>query len=239
MERVLVSGTVTELLPISTKHCTIERDGPVVVLTMNRPEKKNALSPDMLAGLVLGYEYVDAHDDVRCAILTGAGGNFSSGMDLTAMGQTVRRHEGAGGHGARQQPALEGVAARLPLVEAVDRRGRGLRGRGRHRDPAGHRHPRRGRGRDLRRVGSQARPVPARRFRVPAPPPDPVHDRDGHPVAVPARSCARSEGDRAHRPRRSRRPGAGARDASSRPKSRSAHRCRRWRSCARGARPST
>ena len=54
------------------------------------------------------------------------------------------------------------------LTQAADRRGRGLRGRGRHRDPAGHRHPRRGRGRDLRRVGGQARPVPARRFGVPA-----------------------------------------------------------------------
>src|SRR5258708_14639842 len=54
---------------------------------MNRPEKKNALSPDMLAGLVLGYEYVDDEPDVRCAILTGAGGNFCSGMDLTSMGQ--------------------------------------------------------------------------------------------------------------------------------------------------------
>ncbi len=71
----------------TTKHCTVERDGNVVILTMNRPEKKNALSADMLAGLVLGYEYVDEHDDVACAILTGAGGNFCSGMDLVSMGQ--------------------------------------------------------------------------------------------------------------------------------------------------------
>src|SRR5438132_5061388 len=54
---------------------------------MNGPEKKNALSPDMLAGLVLGYEYVDNEPEVRCAILTGAGGNFCSGMDLVSMGQ--------------------------------------------------------------------------------------------------------------------------------------------------------
>ena len=78
---------MTERLDISTKHCTIEREGRVVIFTMNRPEKKNALSPDMLAGLVLGYEYVDDDPEIRCAILTGAGGNFCSGMDLTSMGQ--------------------------------------------------------------------------------------------------------------------------------------------------------
>jgi enoyl-CoA hydratase len=78
---------VIETLDITTKHCTIERDGPVVVLTMNRPEKRNALSSDMLAGLVLGYEYVDEHPDVRCAVLTGAGGTFCSGMDLTQGGR--------------------------------------------------------------------------------------------------------------------------------------------------------
>ncbi len=72
---------------LTTKHCTVERDGHVVTLTMNRPEKKNALTGDMLAGLVLGYEYIDSEPEVRCAILTGAGGNFCSGMDLVAVGQ--------------------------------------------------------------------------------------------------------------------------------------------------------
>jgi len=70
---VFYSPAVTEILDITTKHCTVERDGSVVILTMNRPEKKNALSGDMLAGLVLGYEYIDATPEVRCAILTGAG----------------------------------------------------------------------------------------------------------------------------------------------------------------------
>src|SRR5919109_864852 len=73
-------GTILE--DITTAHCTAELDGHVLTLTMNRPEKRNALSGDMLAGLVLGYEYVDEHPEVRCAILTGAGGHFSSGADL-------------------------------------------------------------------------------------------------------------------------------------------------------------
>ncbi len=74
-----------EILDLSTEDCTVERDGPVVVITMNRPEKKNALSPTMLVGLADAYTYVDDTDDVRAAILTGAGGSFSSGMDLVAV----------------------------------------------------------------------------------------------------------------------------------------------------------
>ena len=75
----------SELLPMSTAHASVERVGNVVVLTMNRHEARNALSPDMLVGLADGFTYVDETDDVRCAILTGAGGHFSSGADLKAM----------------------------------------------------------------------------------------------------------------------------------------------------------
>jgi enoyl-CoA hydratase len=74
-----------EPLPMSTDHCVVERDGHVVTLTMNRPEAKNALSPDMIVGLADGFDYIDAEPEVRCAILTGAGGTFSSGADLKAM----------------------------------------------------------------------------------------------------------------------------------------------------------
>jgi enoyl-CoA hydratase len=84
---VFYASGVGTILDISTAHCTAELDGYVLTLTMNRPEKRNALSSEMLAGLVLGYEYADEHPEVRCAILTGAGGHFSSGADLVAMGQ--------------------------------------------------------------------------------------------------------------------------------------------------------
>jgi enoyl-CoA hydratase len=76
-----------ETLDISTDDCIVERDGPVVIITMNRPEKKNALSPTMLVGLADAYSYVDDTDDVRAVILTGAGGTFSSGMDLVSVNQ--------------------------------------------------------------------------------------------------------------------------------------------------------
>lgn len=76
-----------ELLPISTPHCRIERDGHVVIVTMNRPEARNALSSDMLIGLASAWAYVSQEAEVRVAILTGADGVFCAGADLKAMGQ--------------------------------------------------------------------------------------------------------------------------------------------------------
>jgi enoyl-CoA hydratase len=78
---------MAETLDISTDDCVVERDGAVVIMTMNRPEKRNALSPTMLVGLADAYSYIDDTPEVRAAILTGAGGTFSSGMDLVAANQ--------------------------------------------------------------------------------------------------------------------------------------------------------
>ena len=63
----------------------VERDGHVLVLTMNRPKRLNALSGAMLTRMYDAMVAADADDDVRAIILTGAGGNFSSGADLKAM----------------------------------------------------------------------------------------------------------------------------------------------------------
>ncbi len=70
----------------STEHLTYERDGATAIVTMNRPEAKNALSLPMLVGMADAWEEIDGNDDIRCAILTGAGGTFCAGMDLKSMG---------------------------------------------------------------------------------------------------------------------------------------------------------
>lgn len=75
-----------ERLPISTAHCTVERDGHVVIVTMNRPAARNALSTDMLVGLAEAWAYISAEPEVRVGILTGADGQFCAGADLKAMG---------------------------------------------------------------------------------------------------------------------------------------------------------
>jgi enoyl-CoA hydratase len=63
----------------------VERDGPTMIITMNRPRRFNALSGAMLVRMYDAMVEADEDPDIRCLILTGAGGNFSSGADLRAM----------------------------------------------------------------------------------------------------------------------------------------------------------
>ena len=59
-----------------------EKDGHVLTVTINRPEKKNAVNAEVLCGLNDAWHRLDEDDELRVAILTGAGGNFCAGMDL-------------------------------------------------------------------------------------------------------------------------------------------------------------
>jgi len=66
-------------------HAIFEREGHVAVVTLNRPEKRNALSSEMLVRMYDAWVEIDSNPGIRVAIVTGAGGNFCSGADLKAM----------------------------------------------------------------------------------------------------------------------------------------------------------
>lgn len=66
---------------------TVERDGAVAVVTMNRPEAMNALSRALRAELAAAMEAVNADPHVRAVVLTGAGTRaFTAGLDLKELG---------------------------------------------------------------------------------------------------------------------------------------------------------
>ncbi|MBX9590721.1 MAG: enoyl-CoA hydratase/isomerase family protein [Hyphomonadaceae bacterium] len=73
----------------------VERDGPVMKVTLNRPDARNALSPQMLAEL--GQAFAQAREDeaVRVLVLIGAGGNFCAGGDFKGMQQSQAAQGGA------------------------------------------------------------------------------------------------------------------------------------------------
>ena len=65
---------------------TVERNDAVATVTLNRPEKRNALSLDLRAELTGELTTLARDDDLRCLILTGAGSAFCAGMDTTEFG---------------------------------------------------------------------------------------------------------------------------------------------------------
>jgi enoyl-CoA hydratase len=70
---------------MNTDHAIVEEKGHIMVITLNRPEKRNALSPGMLVTIYEAWRKLDEDPNLRCAVLTGAGGTFCSGADLSAM----------------------------------------------------------------------------------------------------------------------------------------------------------
>jgi len=71
-------------LDISTKNCIVEQEGKTLIVTLNRPEAKNAFSPEMLLGMYKAWRRLDEDDSLMCAILTANGDTFCAGMDLKA-----------------------------------------------------------------------------------------------------------------------------------------------------------
>src|SRR3954447_18715115 len=71
---------------MSYEYILSERDGPVGLVTLNRPRQLNALSSGVLAELVDALAVHDAYDQVRAIVLTGGPDVFAAGADLKEFG---------------------------------------------------------------------------------------------------------------------------------------------------------
>jgi enoyl-CoA hydratase len=65
----------------------VEKEGHVLVVTLNRPEKKNAVNSEVMCRLYDAWVQLDREDDLRVGILTGRGDTFCAGMDLSEIGK--------------------------------------------------------------------------------------------------------------------------------------------------------
>ena len=71
----------------NTEELLVETKGRIAVLTLNRPERLNAISPDMLNELSKKMVEANKDPDIRCILLTGAGKGFCAGLDLVGVGE--------------------------------------------------------------------------------------------------------------------------------------------------------
>lgn len=93
----------------------VQHEDGVVIVTINRPQQRNAVSRAVSYGVCEAIDELDRRDDLRVGILTGAGGTFCSGMDLKAfLRGEVTRVEGRGILGIAMTPPKK------PLIAAVE-----------------------------------------------------------------------------------------------------------------------
>jgi enoyl-CoA hydratase len=93
----------------------VERDGRIQIITLNRPEARNAVNRALAEGLAEALDALDADDELSVGVVTGAGGGFCAGMDLKAFVQGEVPYVGDRGFAGITQRS-----ARKPLIAAIE-----------------------------------------------------------------------------------------------------------------------
>jgi enoyl-CoA hydratase len=100
---------------MSEEAILTETRAGVLIITINRPEARNAVNGGVATGMAAALDRLDAEDDLRVGIVTGAGGYFSAGMDLKAFVQGESPYAGDRGFAGITQRA-----SRKPLIAAIE-----------------------------------------------------------------------------------------------------------------------
>jgi enoyl-CoA hydratase len=80
----------------SPPEVTVASDGPVLIITLSRPHKRNAINGAVTTQLGAAFDRLEVDESLRVGVLTGAGGCFSSGADLRAGPAGERLHDAHG-----------------------------------------------------------------------------------------------------------------------------------------------
>ena len=97
-----------------------EIDGPVVTITIDRPGQRNAVDGPTADGLRRAFEAFEADDALGVAVLTGAGGHFCAGADLTAVGDRERGNAVEATGRAHGPMGPTRMAFAKPLIAAIE-----------------------------------------------------------------------------------------------------------------------
>jgi enoyl-CoA hydratase len=101
--------------PAAPDAVVTERRGPILLITLNRPQARNAVNAALAAGLAAALDELDADPALGAGVLTGAGAGFSSGLDLKAyLAGESADVDGRGFAGIVER------SARKPLIAAVE-----------------------------------------------------------------------------------------------------------------------
>ncbi len=106
---------------MTTEHIRGEKKGPIFTITLNRPDKRNAITAEMMQAICDFAEAQTADPEIRAIILNGEGPIFSSGIDLFALGAEVGSMMGeADGGGACIRALIYQYQQYMNRLEAIE-----------------------------------------------------------------------------------------------------------------------
>ncbi|TQL68502.1 short chain enoyl-CoA hydratase [Nocardioides albertanoniae] len=112
---------ITESSTPEQPHAIVEQDGHKLVVTLNRPERRNALSSEMMRIMEEAWDRVNSDPEIRVCILTGAGGYFCAGMDLQKADEKPPSESFEEGFDPSViKGLLKGFRLTKPLIAAVE-----------------------------------------------------------------------------------------------------------------------
>src|SRR5689334_2187472 len=106
-----------QILP-ALETVSLERDGHVLLIGLNRPTKRNAFDRAMLADLSRAYGLLESDSELRAGVLFAHGDHFTAGLDLVDVGPSVAAGELELPEGGRDPWRLDGSWS-TPLVAAA------------------------------------------------------------------------------------------------------------------------
>jgi enoyl-CoA hydratase/carnithine racemase len=103
------------------ERVTTDKDGHVLLVGVNRPEKRNAFDLAVIRGLAAAYERLGGDDDLRVGVLYGHGEHFSAGLDLAEVGPVAAEQgvQALSGGGRYDPFGVWGEPVPKPVVMAV------------------------------------------------------------------------------------------------------------------------
>ncbi|KOV97313.1 crotonase/enoyl-CoA hydratase family protein [Streptomyces sp. NRRL B-3648] len=103
---------------VSTPAVTVEREGHVLLMGLNRPAKRNAFTRQMLSELSAAYGLLESDDDLWCGVLFAHGDHFTGGLDMLDVGAELASGKFEAPEGGRDPWRLDGPWSK-PVVAAA------------------------------------------------------------------------------------------------------------------------
>jgi|GEM_PF-73885 len=119
-DSLIAKDTAQTVQKSDTNTVLFEKEGDIGVITLNRPERYNAVTDEIVSGITTAINKIRKDDDIRAVVITGAGKGFCAGADMAVFGQ-ITPEEGRAYITSTYQPLMRTLfTLRKPIIGAIN-----------------------------------------------------------------------------------------------------------------------